>query len=327
MGWLRWEETSTACTKFAVVARKSGQNVASVIAVWAMLLERASAANNRGDIEGFDCEGADIVLGLDDGASCAIMEAMMAKGMIDDRSVCKWEDYQVKREDNGSETAMSNTERGKLHRANKKLAEMDEEIKSLRNALQQKEAKENAAQREETHGNETKRTETLHYSTVEREEEKTLTSFESLSPTPAGDEPAPTPDGQDVLCAHRQESAEAGAQRYAPECPLAEIVGLYHDALPEHPAVKVFSEARRRTARARWKTIGERLRGQGVEDSKPARISWLKKFFARAARSDFLTGKIHSRDKPAFIADFDFLFSPKGFTGVIEGKYDNREAA
>ena len=44
MEWFRWFEGSTTDPKFAVVARRSGQPVAFVIAVWAQILERASAS-------------------------------------------------------------------------------------------------------------------------------------------------------------------------------------------------------------------------------------------------------------------------------------------
>ena len=48
-------EGSTTDPKFAVVARRTGQPVAFVIAVWAQILERASASKERGCIDGYDC--------------------------------------------------------------------------------------------------------------------------------------------------------------------------------------------------------------------------------------------------------------------------------
>ena len=52
MEWFRWFEGSTTDPKFAVVARRTGQPVAFVIAVWAQILERASASKERGCIDG-----------------------------------------------------------------------------------------------------------------------------------------------------------------------------------------------------------------------------------------------------------------------------------
>ena len=80
MEWLKWYVGASTDPKMAVVARRSGQNGAAVLAVWAMLLERAGAADDAGSISGFDAEGADVVLGLQDGAACAIMDAMRVWG-------------------------------------------------------------------------------------------------------------------------------------------------------------------------------------------------------------------------------------------------------
>lgn len=114
----------------------------------------------------------------------------------------------------------------------------------------------------------------------------------------------------------------------SPACPYEKIIALYHQALPEHQAVKVMSETRRGHIKARWAEVGSRLASMGKASDEASRLAWLERFFKRAAGSDFLTGKVTRRDNGRpFMADLDFLFSPKGFAGVIEGKYDNREVA
>ena len=123
MEWFRWFEGSTTDPKFAVVARRTGYPVAFVIAVWAQLLERASASKERGCIDGYDCEGADVFLGLPDGAACAIEQALKDKGLIDEYRVCKWEQCQVKRE-REPEQPGSSTGRVREHRT-RKQAETD----------------------------------------------------------------------------------------------------------------------------------------------------------------------------------------------------------
>jgi hypothetical protein len=99
MDWFRWFTGSTTDPKFQIVARKSGQNVASVLGVWAMLLERACQSADRGAVDGFDCEGADVILGLEDGAACSIVEALKDKGLILAERIAKWEARQPKKED------------------------------------------------------------------------------------------------------------------------------------------------------------------------------------------------------------------------------------
>lgn len=155
MEWFRWFEGSTTDPKFAVVARRTGQPVAFVIAVWAQILERASASKERGCIDGYDCEGADVSLGLPDGAACAIVQALKDKGLIDEYRVCKWEQRQPKRE-RDPEPSGSSTGRVKDHRARK-----------------QKETDGNGPQRDETPCNAMKRPVTTRNNLEEiREEEK-----------------------------------------------------------------------------------------------------------------------------------------------------------
>lgn len=114
MAWFRWHEGTSSDPKLHLIARKSGQPVAFVLAIWAMLLERASAATVRGDVAGFDCESADAALGMPDGAAQAIYDAMAAKGMIVDERLAKWEARQPKKED------ATSTERVREHRAKQK---------------------------------------------------------------------------------------------------------------------------------------------------------------------------------------------------------------
>lgn len=104
MEWLRWYHGCVTDPKFPLIARRSGQNVAAVLAMWAALLERASMSDVRGSIDGFDCESFDALLGLEDGACQAILAAFEAKGMIIDGYISKWRERQPTRErdDNNS---------------------------------------------------------------------------------------------------------------------------------------------------------------------------------------------------------------------------------
>ena len=122
MNWFRWYTGTATDPKFMVVARLAGQNVAAVVAVWAMLLERAADvtqcdAGKRGFVTGFDCEAADAVLGLEDGASEAIMRAMEKKGLLTGGKVKNWEKRQPKREDSSAERTRAYRERQREKKA------------------------------------------------------------------------------------------------------------------------------------------------------------------------------------------------------------------
>ena len=96
--WFRWHHGSVTDPKFQLVARKSKQSLATVIAVWAFVLEKASASEERGHFGGLDCESVDCMFGLDDGATQAILSAMADRGLVDADRVASWGKRQVKRE-------------------------------------------------------------------------------------------------------------------------------------------------------------------------------------------------------------------------------------
>lgn len=107
-------------------------------------------------------------------------------------------------------------------------------------------------------------------------------------------------------------------------CPKERIAELYHQHLPMLPRIKLWTKARESALRSRW---GEMLREKKWATVAEG-LDWFANFFDHAAKSDFLTGrKRGSGEHSGWTADFDFFIKPKGFIGVIEGKYDNQEAA
>lgn len=97
--WFRWHHGSVTDPKFALVARKANVRLGDVIAVWAYVLETASAATARGSFGDIDCEAIDCMLGMDDGSTDAILNAMQERSLIDGGAVLSWEKRQPKRED------------------------------------------------------------------------------------------------------------------------------------------------------------------------------------------------------------------------------------
>ena len=99
MEWLRWYVGCSTDPKFRVVARRCNVPVASVIAVWAMLLERACCSAPRGQVDGFDCESADAALDLEEGTACGIVRSLEDKGLINDGEISKWQERQTVKND------------------------------------------------------------------------------------------------------------------------------------------------------------------------------------------------------------------------------------
>lgn len=128
MDWFRWWHGTVTDPKFQWVARRSGQPLAAVIAVWAALLECASTATQcnadatRGNVASFDCNDWDVALNLEDGSVSKIFGAMEQKTLIEEKRIVAWEARQPKREDAGNPNtgALSSTERSRVFRENKK---------------------------------------------------------------------------------------------------------------------------------------------------------------------------------------------------------------
>jgi hypothetical protein len=56
---------------------------------------------------------------------------------------------------------------------------------------------------------------------------------------------------------------------------------------------------------------------------KPDLKFW-EEFFTNVSKSDFLMGKVKSRDHPHFEVDLEWLIRPTNFLKVLEGKYANK---
>lgn len=96
--WFRWHHGSVTDPKFQLVAKRAGARVADVLAVWAYVLERASASATRGEFGEIDCEAVDCLFGFEDGATASILDTMQTRGLIESGRVCAWEKRQPKRE-------------------------------------------------------------------------------------------------------------------------------------------------------------------------------------------------------------------------------------
>jgi hypothetical protein len=96
--WFRWHHGSVTDPKFQLVARKAGVRLPDVLAVWAFVLEKASASDERGNFGVVDFEAVDCLFGLDDGQTALILEQMGVRGLVQEGRIVAWEKRQPKRE-------------------------------------------------------------------------------------------------------------------------------------------------------------------------------------------------------------------------------------
>lgn len=113
--WVRlWHDMPTD-PKWRVIARKSGQPLPCVIALFTLLMTTASAAEDRGDVSGLSIEDAAAALDMDEEAVAAILNAMQDR-VISGSRLSGWERRQPKRERENDNSA----QRVKEHRARAK---------------------------------------------------------------------------------------------------------------------------------------------------------------------------------------------------------------
>lgn len=114
--WLRlWTDMPTD-PKFRLIARKAGQPVTVVLAVYVHMLTTAAEAEPRGDIVGWDDEVVAIALDLDVEDVVAVREAMQGR-VLDGDHLTGWEKRQPKREDGAAERAKEWRERKKAEKS------------------------------------------------------------------------------------------------------------------------------------------------------------------------------------------------------------------
>jgi hypothetical protein len=98
--WFRWHHGSVTDPKFQLVARKAGASLPDVLAVWAYVLEQASASADRGLIGDIDAEALDCLFGFPntENRTADILTAMGARKLIESGRIAAWDKRQPKRE-------------------------------------------------------------------------------------------------------------------------------------------------------------------------------------------------------------------------------------
>lgn len=289
--WFRWHHGTVTDQKFPLIAKRAGASVAEVIAVWACLLESASMnEDERGILRGEpDFEAMDCALGVPDGRSAAIFQAMCDRDLIDhELRVTAWPRRQPKREREGDHS----TERVKAFREKQRQ-------ETPGNASNDQGTPSAAEQRRETPRGEERR----------EEQDKQPTVAPAL---PAEDRPQLT-----LVDAKAKEP---------PSCPHLEVLALWAEVLPAMPQhlASQWKGARADHLRARWRetAVDERWADQAQG------LAYLRRLFAYVGKSPFLTGRVKPRDsnKPPFVIELEWLVLPSNWAKVIEGKYHQESA-
>lgn len=119
-------------------------------------------------------------------------------------------------------------------------------------------------------------------------------------------------------------SKEAKASSSAaklPTCPVAELIALYHEVLPNMPAVRLETESRKKALRKTWEWVLTSKRQDQTPRATTAAeaVEWFRSYFERASENDFLMGRTPRTGEHAnWKCDLDFLLTERGMKHVIE---------
>ena len=121
MEWVRLYHDMPSDPKWRVIAKKSGQRIGDVIAVYAFMLTNASGnAVKRGVTQGFVSEDVAAAIDLEEAGVTAILDAMEGK-VVKSGQLLGWEKRNPKRED-------SSYDRVKKHRETQRNAVKRQEL-------------------------------------------------------------------------------------------------------------------------------------------------------------------------------------------------------
>lgn len=109
-----------------------------------------------------------------------------------------------------------------------------------------------------------------------------------------------------------------------PDCPHEKILALYAEHLPVLPQPRIWNDKRRKLLASRWKFIltNKNTKNVPFATDEESGLAFFNKYFSYVAGCDFLMGR-----KTAWNADLPWLLEAENFAKVIEGNYQNKEAA
>lgn len=280
--WLRlWHDMPTD-PKWRTISRASGQRIGDVIAVFVHVLVDASNATERGRTQSFVCEDVANALDIECEQVEAILLAMQGR-VLDGDKLRGWEKRQPAREDGAAERA-----------------------KAWREA--QKEAKRAHPNASERTPNAPERKRTLDTDTdTDTEEAKASTTL--IVDSPAAESTGDVPS--DELEGRRKRSVIA--------CPVQRIADLWDEVLPELRSPIVWNDARKTAVSTRWREMAV-FHGWKTQDEG---VDWFRRTLVAIRGSPFLMGRVQprNRDQKPFALTLDWMFGPKNFLKIVEGRY------
>jgi len=132
---------------------------------------------------------------------------------------------------------------------------------------------------------------------------------------------ATPPDTETDTDTDKEPNGSVGGADKLPRCDTQAVVDLYHEVLPELPAVRLMSDQRRKAVSSLWRfaLTSRKSDGSPRATTGPEAMDWIRGYFTRARDNDFLMGRGHKAPgHEGWQCDLDFLLTEKGKRHVIE---------
>ena len=285
--WLRLWHDMPNDPKWRTVARVSKQPVSLVLSVFLHLMVDASRNVTRGHAN-VTHEDLASALDCDEQQISAILEAMQGR-VLDGMNLLGWEKRQPKREDSGDD---------------------DRGVKSAAQRKQEQRQREDSAM-----------------------DSVASTVFDDVCDDAAKDQchamshDVPLDKDKDTDKEIKEPNGSSfQANPATPACPHIRLIELFGEPLPALPQPKpeMWQGKSADAMRARWKWLltAKRKNGKRYATTADEGIAWMSRFFEYVSKSDFLMGR--SGD---FQCTLQWLVKAENFSKVVQGNYENREAA
>jgi len=128
--------------------------------------------------------------------------------------------------------------------------------------------------------------------------------------------PYPTPNPTPT-----SEEPKGSAGNKLPPCPTQTVIKLYHETLPELPAVRVENAKRLKAVKDFWNWVLTTTGSDGAPRAQTAdqALTWIRDYFEWARENDFLMGRTgRTGEHKNWRCDFDFILSDRGKVHVLE---------
>ena len=136
---------------------------------------------------------------------------------------------------------------------------------------------------------------------------------------------APETETETEAEAEAEAEAEHTSPAKLPTCPHQSLIDLYHEVLPNLPAVRLMPDKRKKSISGFWTFVLTSKKADGTPRATTAddATAWVRQYFERARDNDFLMGRSkRGADHSGWECDLDFLLSDKGRIQVIEKTKD-----